>query len=88
MLGHSIGELVAACLAGVMELDDALAVVAERGRLMGEMPPGAMLSVPLPEDDLRTLLSKRFSNREADACGTTRDQRDLALMHLARRAFA
>ena len=61
MLGHSIGELVAACLAGVMELDDALAVVAERGRLMGEMPSGAMLSVPLPEDDLRTLLTPGLS---------------------------
>ena len=61
MLGHSIGELVAACLAGVMGLDDALAVVAERGRLMGEMPPGAMLSVPLPEDELRTLLTPGLS---------------------------
>ena len=58
MLGHSIGEYVAATLAGVFSLEDALSLVAMRGQLMQECPPGAMLSVSLSEDKLKGLLDQ------------------------------
>jgi acyl transferase domain-containing protein/thioesterase domain-containing protein len=52
MIGHSIGEYVAACLAGVFSLEDGLATIAIRGRLIGEMPAGSMLSVAASADTL------------------------------------
>ena len=56
LLGHSLGEYVAACLAEVFQPPSALLLVAERGRLMGDTPPGAMLSVPLGEAETQSAL--------------------------------
>jgi acyl transferase domain-containing protein/acyl carrier protein len=56
MIGHSIGEYTAACLSGVFSLEDALALVSLRGKLMREMPAGSMLSVSLPAHELVSLL--------------------------------
>ena len=56
MIGHSLGEYVAACLAGVFSLADALALVAERGRLIARQPAGGLLAVALDEPAVRGLL--------------------------------
>ena len=57
MLGHSVGEYVAACLAGVFSLPDGLRLVAERARLVQDQPGGVMLAVRLPEEELLPLLA-------------------------------
>jgi len=61
MLGHSIGEYVAACLSGVFSLEDALSLVAERGRLMNSMPEGSMLATRADENEIRRYLNGDLS---------------------------
>lgn len=56
MIGYSLGEYVAACLSGALSLEDALALVARRAKLIQELPAGAMLAVPLPESEVRPFL--------------------------------
>jgi acyl transferase domain-containing protein len=61
MIGYSVGEYVAACLAGVLSLGDALDLVARRAQLIAELPGGAMLAVPLPEAEVAPLLEGELS---------------------------
>ena len=61
LVGYSIGEYVAACLSGVFCLEDALFVVARRAQMIHQLSGGAMLAVPLPENELRSMLDERLS---------------------------
>ncbi len=58
MIGYSLGEYTAACVAGVFSLEDALKLVVTRADLIRQTPLGAMLSVPLPVKELRPMLDE------------------------------
>ncbi|HKC46589.1 MAG TPA: aminotransferase class III-fold pyridoxal phosphate-dependent enzyme [Gemmatimonadales bacterium] len=61
MIGHSLGEYVAACLAGVFTRDDALHLLARRGRMMQDLPPGSMLAVRSSVDEIAPDLGPRVA---------------------------
>ncbi|GAA3446651.1 SDR family NAD(P)-dependent oxidoreductase [Planomonospora venezuelensis] len=70
MIGHSIGEYVAATVAGVFDLPGALRLVAARGRLMQSMPPGSMLALRLDEAEVRESLPDGLSIATVNGPGT------------------
>jgi len=61
MIGHSLGEYVAACLSGVFNFEDALYLVAKRGELMDKLPGGMKISVNLSDAQVHEYLSNRIS---------------------------
>ena len=70
-IGHSMGEYTAACLAGVLQLNDAMRLVALRGELFEQVALGGMLSVALAEADVRKHLSDELdiaAVNAADLC--------------------
>lgn len=69
MIGHSVGEFAAACLAGVFSLEDALSLVATRGRMMQDLPGGAMLAVRLPDAEIAALAGDGVSLAAINAPG-------------------
>lgn len=56
MIGHSVGEYTAACLSGIFSLQDALKIVAGRGRVIQQLPGGAMLAILSGEEEVLNLL--------------------------------
>ncbi|MGH8212699.1 MAG: amino acid adenylation domain-containing protein [Rhodanobacteraceae bacterium] len=86
LIGHSVGEFVAAVIAGVMSLDDAARLVARRGRLMQAQPAGAMLSVRLGADKLVARLPASLSlaaENAPDACVVSGEIADIETLRIS-----
>ncbi|HXR78295.1 MAG TPA: SDR family oxidoreductase [Bryobacteraceae bacterium] len=69
MIGHSVGEYVAATLAGVMSLEDALTVIARRGQLISKMPRGSMLAVMSSPESVERFVTGKISLAAVNASG-------------------
>ena len=69
MIGHSVGEYVAATLAGVMTLEDALRLIARRGQLISALPRGSMLAVMAPAEALEHFVGGEVSLAAMNAPG-------------------
>lgn len=73
LIGHSLGEYVAACLAGVFTLAEGLDIVTTRARLMQQLPAGAMLAAPLSDNELQSLFGSHPKvSLAADNCSSQR----------------
>jgi amino acid adenylation domain-containing protein len=70
-VGHSIGEFVAAHLAGVFSLEDGLRLIATRGRMMSELPRGSMLAVRSDYEKIKSLLSEDLSLAVVNSPGSS-----------------
>lgn len=73
LIGHSLGELTAACLAGSLDLPTATRLVEHRGRLMQECDPGAMLAVTCSVEEAEQLLAESGAGLEIAAVNTAVD---------------
>jgi acyl transferase domain-containing protein/SAM-dependent methyltransferase len=69
MIGHSVGEYVAATIAGVIDLHDALRLLAHRGRLISSLPPGDMIAVMAPHEAIIDLVSDEVALAAVNAPG-------------------
>ncbi|MEH1791679.1 beta-ketoacyl synthase N-terminal-like domain-containing protein [Nostoc sp.] len=90
MIGYSIGEYVAATIAGVLSLEDAITLVAKRAQMIQELPGGAMLAVPLTEEEVQPFLNENLSLSAVNGsfqcvlAGTTQAVEELAREFSAR----
>lgn len=83
MIGHSVGEYVAATRAGVMTLEEALTIIAKRGQLISALPRGSMLAVMAPAEKLERFVDANISIAAVNAPGfTVLSGPDAAIQHL------